>query len=249
MGTIKNGKVGGRMRPRIAITNTKEIMDKRRLTVTPETYVHAVTASGGLPLMVPALAVELVPELLATVDAVLLSGGHDVSPDLYGAKLDPATGELDRARDLFEIALVKQALAAHKPIFGICRGQQIINVALGGTLVQNITGTPIKHQQRPISGTKTTHQVQVVGGTRLASLLQGAYAVNSFHHQAVAQVAPGLKVSARSADGVIEALEAPQQQLFSVQWHPEIMYPDHPAAQRLFQAFIQQASGIGQSAS
>ncbi|WP_367296971.1 gamma-glutamyl-gamma-aminobutyrate hydrolase family protein [Loigolactobacillus coryniformis] len=234
------------MRPRIAITNTKEIMDKRRLTATPETYVHAVTASGGLPLMVPALAVELVPELLATVDAVLLSGGHDVSPDLYGAKLDPATVELDCARDLFEIALVKQALAAHKPIFGICRGQQIINVALGGTLVQNITGTSIKHQQRPISGTKTTHQVQVVGGTRLASLLQGAYAVNSFHHQAVAQVAPGLKVSARSADGVIEA---PQQQLFSVQWHPEIMYPDHPAAQRLFQAFIQQASGIGQSAS
>ena len=74
------------MRPRIAITNTKKIMDKRRLTATPETYVHAVTASGGLPLMVPALAVELVPELLATVDAVLLSGGHDVSPDLYGAK-------------------------------------------------------------------------------------------------------------------------------------------------------------------
>ncbi|MFD0897443.1 gamma-glutamyl-gamma-aminobutyrate hydrolase family protein [Loigolactobacillus binensis] len=237
------------MRPRIAITNTKEIQGVRQLSATPETYAHAVTASGGLPLMIPAMAPALVPEVLATVDAVLLSGGHDVSPDLYGAALDPATGELDRARDLFEIALVKQALAAHKPILGICRGQQIINVALGGTLIQDIKSTVIKHQQRPITGTQPTHQVQVVAGTQLAGLLQGAYGVNSFHHQAVAQVAPGLKISARSSDGVIEALEAPQRQLFSVQWHPEIMYPAYPAAQRLFQAFIQQAVGIGQSAS
>ncbi|MFC6171347.1 gamma-glutamyl-gamma-aminobutyrate hydrolase family protein [Loigolactobacillus jiayinensis] len=237
------------MRPRIAVTNTKEMQGTRQLTATPQTYVHAITASGGLPLMLPPVDVALVPEILATVDAVLLSGGHDVSPDLYGAKLDPATGELDRTRDLFEIALVKQALALHKPIFGICRGQQIINVALGGTLIQDITSAQIKHQQRPIPGTGATHKVQAVSGTRLASLLQGAYAVNSFHHQAVAKVAPGLIVSARSSDGVIEALEAPQQQLFSVQWHPEIMYPQHPAAQRLFQAFIQQASSVGQNAS
>lgn len=205
----------------------------------PRPAVDAVVTTGALPVALPHLPSDQVSSLLNPLDGIILTGGPDVDPTFMDQEPLPALGVTNRDRDLFEIALVQQAVARHIPLLGICRGAHIINVALGGTLYQDlVTQYPakqLKHQQAA-PGDQPTHHVTVT-----ASALQVAVGrhpfVNSRHHQAVNLPAAGLSVVARADDGVIEGLENADASVQAVQWHPENLWQHQPEELDLFQAF------------
>jgi putative glutamine amidotransferase len=215
-------------------------------------YVRALVAAG-----VPRSAIEVVMPSSApgtgpgpAFDALVLGGGVDVDPARYGdAVLPDGNVEVDAERDAIDFALLEEALRRKRPVLGICRGLQVINVALGGTLVQDLPlerPSPVVHQtaDAPPQKTRLDHTVAVAPGTRLASIAGASeIAVNSRHHQAIARVAPGLAVSATAEDGVPEAVESsgsPEGWLVAVQWHPENLAGD-PASTRLFAEFVEAA--------
>lgn len=207
----------------------------------PEPYVRRVEEAGGIPILLPTADPARVPLLLALVHGVVLIGGDDVDPSIYGAAPHPKLGDVDPARDAFEIAIARRAAADALPAFGICRGCQVMNVALGGTLVQHIPGEiegALPHAGRY----DAAHDVAVTPGTRLHRLLgKTRVAVNSHHHQSIGAPADGFDVTARTSDGVVEAAELPGHAFFlGVQWHPERM-PDAEATRRLFRAFLEAA--------
>ena len=209
-------------------------------------YVHCVADAGGLPLPLPYSDPDLVDEYLEHLDGLLLSGGLDVDPVFYGQEPRLELGRVDPDRDRFELALIRVAHAAGLPILGICRGAQILNVALGGSLVQDVfSQVPdvIRHEQSNLRWDHHAHHVDVVAGTRLAGLVGGERTrVNSDHHQAVDRLATGLVVTARADDGVVEGLEDPAHPwCVGVQWHPERM-PDDPLTRNLFAAFVEAAT-------
>ncbi len=193
---------------------------------TPETkrgpYRQALDAAGMQP-------VENV-STLAGLDGLLLAGGSDVDPAMYGAPRDAKTGEPDRDRDNLETALLREALERDIPVFAICRGLQLLNVALGGGLIQHIDGHRCPEQQ-------AVHPIAIASPSRLKSILEvDEYVVNSRHHQCVEQLASGLVVAARAPDNVIEALELPRKRfVLAVQWHPEDRMGGADA--KLFEAF------------
>jgi putative glutamine amidotransferase len=204
-------------------------------------YSRAVETTGGLPVLIPVpLATRTGLETLARLDGLLLTGGDDVHPRCYGEEPLPALGEVDYQRDLAEIALVRAALESGLPVLGICRGLQLINVACGGTLYQDIfTQRPDCQGHRQSAPRDTnTHKVQVLETSRLHDVLgQTLVWVNSRHHQAVRDPAPGLTPSARAGDGLIEALEKPDHPfLLAVQWHPEGTWSHDEYSLKLFQA-------------
>ncbi|NWF68241.1 MAG: gamma-glutamyl-gamma-aminobutyrate hydrolase family protein [Chloroflexi bacterium] len=211
--------------------------------------VSAIVHAGGVPVLIPTdMPDEDTRALYETVDGLLLPGGGDVDPQFYGAERHGATQTPDLSRDVLELKLVRWAVDDDLPLLGICRGNQVVNVALGGTLTQDIPSevqTPIKHDMpnRPLERVLRAHEVQVQPESHLARILQGTrFPVNSLHHQAIQQPAPGVNVTAHADDGVIEALEVPNKRFaVSVQWHPEDLYLDDSAMQRLFQAFIEAA--------
>lgn len=230
------------MRPRIGIaSSTMDAMEGngvRRLHV-PEPYVQRVEEAGGLALILPTTDPARASAYLDLLDGVLLVGGDDVDPSFYGAPPHPDLGSVDRLRDVFEIALVREAVRSRLPAFGICRGLQLMNVALGGTLHQHLPATV--PDVLPHSGRfDASHGVTVVPGTRLARILRaGAVEVNSHHHQAVEHAAPGFLATAHASDGVVEACELPPHPFFlGVQWHPERLAGDD-ATKRLFLAFVE----------
>jgi putative glutamine amidotransferase len=208
-------------------------------------YVACVLEAGGLPMILPnpapALATKAAAAYLSKVDGLLLTGGDDVDPSNYGQEPHPRLEDRDPVRDAFEIALAR---AAHKraiPVLAICRGMQVANVALGGSLIQDIpsqVGESVRHRKGP-DGNPPSHEIAVEDGTRLRELVGGPRAlVNSYHHQTADRVAPGLRVSARTADGVVEALEDPEHPFFvGVQWHPERAAED-PVTRGLFREFM-----------
>jgi putative glutamine amidotransferase len=229
------------MKPVIGVTcSTMDAVEGRgvRRMQVPAPYVERVVEAGGLPLLLPVVEPALVADYLALVDGLVLVGGDDVDPALYGAPPHPDLGSVDPARDRFEIALLRAAAALDRPTLGICRGVQVMNVAFGGTLHQHLPATvpgALDHGGR----FDASHGVSVVPGTRLAAILGAAeVAVNSHHHQAIERVAPSLVVSARAADGVVEGAEDPSRPfLVGVQWHPERL-ASAPATKRLFDALI-----------
>lgn len=177
-------------------------------------YATSVARAGGTPVFLP---LDGDPADLATrLDAVLLAGGEDVDPSNYGASPAPELGHTDPQRDSFELALVRAAIGADVPVLGICRGQQLLNVALGGTLVQHVGG----HSQDE-HRSERTHAVSIVEGTRHAALLGGSARVNSFHHQVVDRLGDGVVAAAYDDDGAIEAIDVPGARAMAVQWHPE----------------------------
>jgi putative glutamine amidotransferase len=224
------------MKPRIGITPCSRVDD----------YVESVRLAGGDPVLLDAAADP--SGALDRIDALLLTGGLDVDPTLYGETAH-ATTEVDAARDWFEIPLSREAVARDLPIFAICRGVQVLNVAAGGTLIQDIPSTVTTELTHSIDIPKdhAAHDVRVIPGTRLAaalgrSLLQETCAVNSRHHQAVGRLAPAFVVSAASADGVIEAIERPASAFcLGVQWHPENFWRTGEFGP-LFAAFVNAAS-------
>jgi putative glutamine amidotransferase len=192
------------------------------------------------------------PDAVVTRHAgVMLLGGGDVDPALYGEERHAATEVVAAPRDTYEIALVRAALARDLPVFAICRGIQLLNVALGGTLVQDIPTQVIQHLDHHPGGAPSMigHYVEVTPGTTLARLLEdeverdGFCAVNSRHHQAVNRLGEGLRVTARSVDGVIEAVERPHSRFcVAVQWHPENFW-ESGRFQGLFRGFLAAATG------
>jgi putative glutamine amidotransferase len=205
-----------------------------------ENYCTAVVEAGGLPILLPHEP-EQVAAYLGLISGLVVTGGaFDVDPALFGAASRHTTVTTKDRRTQFELAVTKGAVAADKPVFGICGGQQLLNVALGGTLIQHIPDeieNALAHEQ-PNPRTEPGHQVIVEPGTLLHRITQSAtMAVNSAHHQAVKEVAPGLVIDARAPDGVIEGIEDPRRRFcIGVQWHPE--YGIDQGDKRLFAAFI-----------
>jgi putative glutamine amidotransferase len=210
-------------------------------------YVVAILNAGGVPVIIPNIVnKELVESYLGSIDGLMLSGGVDVDPRYFGEEHHPQLGTVDALRDSTELALLKSALAQDMPIFGICRGIQTLNVALGGTLYQHLPDqapSGIHHQQTDIKIPRDefSHPIRIEEGSRLRSIVgTDKMQTNSFHHQALKSVAPGLVVTAHAPDGVIEAVEAPDHRyLVAVQFHPEETAPHDEYSHRLFEAFVQ----------
>lgn len=202
-------------------------------------YAQVLTQVGALPFLIPVGPAHLAAAYVESVDAIVLAGGQDVHPSAYG-QTPQVTGKYDTRRDAFELAVISAALAMEKPILAICRGSQILNVALGGTLIQDIpTQVPnaISHDQKPQTWDKPTHVIDIQGGL-LRELYGSTLKTNSFHHQAVAQLAPGLAVTAQTSDGIIEGYEDASRRLYAVQFHPEFSFATYPEFSQLFQDFV-----------
>ncbi len=206
-------------------------------------YVRAVEAAGGLPLVLAPGTPEDARELVRRIDALVLTGGADIDPARYGKEPHATVERVRPERDAFEIALAREAISRDVPLLAICRGQQVLNVATGGTLVQDIPsewpGAGAHDDDGP--RWRRSHEVEVLPGTRLFSILGAArVAVNSFHHQAVRDLGTGLVLSARAVeDGVVEGVEMPGRRfVIGVQWHPESFWDHPPTFQPLFEALV-----------
>ncbi len=205
-----------------------------------ENYAQAVSRAGGLPILLPHETAH-VEAYLARIDGLIVTGGaFDVDPALFGAAERHATVNLKEGRTAFELAIVRGALQRDMPLLGICGGQQLLHVVLGGTLIQHIPDSmpnALAHEQ-PNPRTEAGHAVDIVAGTLLHRIV-GAdrMAVNSAHHQAAADEPAGVVVNARAPDGVIEGIEAPGRRFcLGVQWHPE--YSIGPGDDRILAAFV-----------
>ena len=198
-------------------------------------YRAAVDSVGAEPVLVAAGE----PFELASFAGVLLTGGDDVNPALYGQDRHPMTEPSDDVRDAQECRIIADAEQLDLPVFAICRGQQILNVQHGGSLTQHLQNLNV-HQTRPADRAQPAHHVDIVPGTLLAKIAGTAerWDVNSRHHQALDRLGDGLRVAARSADGVVEAVDRPGQRfMLAVQWHPEDQSPVSAEQKSLFEAF------------
>jgi putative glutamine amidotransferase len=198
-------------------------------------YVKAVRKAGGVPVLLPVVDPDDARGLLDRVDALLMTGGGDVDPSNYGAAPDPLTSRVDRSRDERDIELCRSAVERGLPTLAICRGSQVLNVALGGTLVQHVD----KHFDMDRYN-EFVHDVEVDGSSTLADWLGAtALGVNTLHHQAVASTGPDVRVVAHADDGTIEGVEVGSA--VGVQWHPELLRhrPEHLA---LFESLVRRAS-------
>ena len=202
-------------------------------------YVEAVARAGGVPVVLPVLSPGLAETLLDRVDGLLLPGGGDVEPARYGWAPAPETRPPDPDRDAWELACAAAALARDMPVLAICRGAQVLNVALGGDLVQHVDGHACAHRYQ-----EHVHHLRLAPGSRLARVV-GADEVgaNSLHHQAVGAPGAGVRAVAWAPDGTVEGFEVEgHPTVVAVQWHPELL-PDEPAQQRLFDDLVGSAAG------
>lgn len=228
-------------RPMIGLT----LSDKSAANLNSNKYIETIQAAGGDVKLIPNNStVDELEEFRRICDGVLLSGGGDIDPLLYGQQPHHATHTINMNRDRVEFGLVHLALDSNWPILGICRGHQMLNVALGGTLFQDIPtvcASDIRHQ---VNDLYPAHTIQIEASTKLHQILdQDSIQVNSRHHQAIQDLASDLRVTARSSDGLIEGIELPGHPYFiGVQWHPENLQ-DHEEHKRIFESFIAAAAG------
>ena len=190
----------------------------------PGVYIEGVTRAGGIAALLPPQPVDdvIADRMIEGLDGLVIAGGRDIDPAAYGHDPHPSTDEPARDRDDWEFALMRAALRRRTPVLGICRGAQVLNVALGGTLIQHLPDVVghTRHQQG--KGVFSTSVVDTVSGSRLAGLIGESVQVRCYHHQAIDRLADGLVVSAADGDGVIEAVEMPGRDfVVAVQWHPE----------------------------
>ncbi len=216
----------------------------RSLCTLDRAYVDAVTSAEGVPLILPVLAPGNAEAVVARLDALVLSGGGDVAPERYGAERHAAVGGVDEARDAWEVALIAQARQRSLPILAICRGVQILNVALGGTLIQHLPEHDDGHPHlEPGTFDAASHHVEITPGTAMAKVLDTEVVdVNTLHHQAIDRCADDLVVVGVEEHGIVEAVEHPSEAILGVQWHPELI-AHLPPHQRLFDWLVQQAGG------
>lgn len=231
------------MKPIIGITTS--VAPDTLLLQMNRSYPQAIEHAGGVALLLPATEnAETIAHYASVVDGLLLSGGDDVNPSRYGELQGWECGDICPLRDVFEIALCRRIIPMGKPVLGICRGIQLLNVALGGTLYQDLRHDlpgSIAHRQKQ-QACHVSHMARLLEGSRIHTIAGSASVhVNSHHHQAVRELAPELLASAWAPDGVIEAVESRNHPFcLAVQWHPERLW-DQPGGQvhaRLFQAFV-----------
>jgi putative glutamine amidotransferase len=234
------------MKPIIGITSGSSGDESGLRATLSEAYINAIKRAGGIPLIVPyCILADDADEYITRLDGVLFSGGADISPHLYDEEPVREVASFSSVRDAGEFALIRAAGSQRKPVFGICRGCEVLNVALGGSLFQDIpTQIPesIGHYPAKILFDELYHNVSILSGeSRMASIFKlPAIRTNSFHHQSVKQLAPGLRVTAVAKDGVIEAYEGtdPAWYVHSVQFHPEGLFGKHQEFLGLFTDFI-----------
>lgn len=231
-----------RQHPLIGLTTYGRNADNRFHL--PAEYIEAVRRAGGVPLLV-APGESRLDSLFGTLDALVLTGGGDLDPGHYGGRRHDTNYGFDPERDAAELAIARAALDSTLPTLGICRGEQILNVAAGGTLIEHLpdeVGESVLHRAPPRD--PVAHDISITPGSKLAEVLRStACSIASWHHQAVRQVAEGFVVVARAADGTIEAIERPAHRwLVAVQWHPELTAASDPVQQRLFDALVAEAA-------
>ncbi len=213
-------------------------------------YVTSLENAGLVPLVVPPLRNDVAARaIVSRVDGILLTGGEDVEPTLYGQERNENSGQANEPRDRTEIALIRAARELRKPILAICRGPQVLNVALGGTLIQDIPSQvpgALEHNS-PGNRAGRVHEVIIDKDSMIAAAIGATHImVNSLHHQSVLDVAPGMKVTARSTDGIVEGIESTDEGWWAmgVQWHPEEMNDSPESWDRgLFKAFADKLTG------
>lgn len=212
-----------------------------KLTVN-KAYIYSVQKHGGLPILLPDLVFpEMIIHHSEIVDGLILAGGVDVDPKFFGEQ-PIGTGEITPERDSYELALVREFLQKDKPVLAICRGMQVLNICAGGDIYQDINsqvGRVIKHMQQAPKW-YPTHNIKIKSDSRIGKIMEKSILeVNSFHHQAPRQIAPGFEVTAWAEDGLIEAIESVDHNfVLGVQWHPEQMLRHSPEQDQLFRAFI-----------
>jgi putative glutamine amidotransferase len=211
-------------------------------------YLRAVKAAGGQPVALDPSPDGLSPDrataMVHEIDGLLVPGGWDVDPPAYGEERQEETPNVDPPLDRAEIALVRAAVDGGVPVFGICRGQQVINVALGGSLRQHIDGHDMHGHPRDL----LAHSIEVVPGSELSNVLSSeTVMVNSLHHQSVKEVAPGLHITAQSPDGVVEGLESGDGMIVAVQCHPEELIGQQGWAMSLFRRFVDRVAAHEQN--
>jgi putative glutamine amidotransferase len=239
------------MRPRIAITVGA---DEAAVRNHWETYRKAIEQAGGEPTLVYGnFSADQIPAIIGAYDGLLLPGGLDLSPDEYGGRPHPSVELSSPDRDELELEAARFAKRTHMPTLAICRGCQVVNVAFGGSLFEDIpdlyeapNGQTVRHQQTPDHARQdATHPIDIHTNSKLAEIVDGiCIETNSMHHQALRRVASGLRVVARARDGTIEAVEADDGHPFfvAVQWHPEELAGRDEPSRRLFRAFVEQAA-------
>lgn len=235
------------IRPLIGISasltiDISEKMAGRRIISLSENYVNAILNAGGFPFILPINNdINVIREYAKILDGLLLSGGYDVDPLNYDEDPNYKLGRVLDERDEFEIKLINEFENLNKPILGICRGNQILNVFHGGTIYQDISlikGSFIKHDQDAFEY-EGTHRITIEDGTKLSRILGKNSLVNSYHHQAIKKVGEGLKIAAMSNDNVIEAIENTTGSFkLGVQWHPEMMFYRSKDMSNIFRYFL-----------
>lgn len=230
------------MQPKIGIISFVPPRSDRKNFVTPVDYIHGILDAGGMPIGIPVSEdLSRIGAYVELLDGLLVPGGEDVSPRLYGEDPIPQVVSANYEKDVFEYELIRMMSSAKKPIFGICRGHQVINTAFGGTLIQDIpsqTHSQVCHYQAGEQRSELTHSVHCQSGSVISSLLGDSCYVNSFHHQALRELADGFQPTAWAADGIVEAMENEDSSIWSVQWHPENLYRRYPVFQKLFARLI-----------
>ena len=235
-------------------------MSKLRIAITADTYPYAsdvtnlvrapftarglvdiINELGALPVVLPDVPAAKGEDYVELFDALIIPGGPDADPTFYGEEPSRHSGSTNYKRDVFEAELFKAFYKAGKPIFGICRGCQFINILMGGSVYQDLAAdnpdSYIRHSQGA-DGSYPTHHVEIAKGSSLYKSLGATAYVNSRHHQGIKKVGEGLTVTAKAADGVVEAIETADGQIVAVQWHPENMWQEHAEMRRLFEDFI-----------
>ncbi|MGO4938769.1 gamma-glutamyl-gamma-aminobutyrate hydrolase family protein [Fundicoccus sp. Sow4_D5] len=208
-------------------------------------FSTAISLAGGTPIIIPINDATFAKEYIQLIDGLLLTGGQDVTPMLYGEEPRKVIGPTSPERDKCEVALVKEAIRQKKPILGICRGLQLINVVLGGSLLQDLSedeSITIQHVQRS-QPEFSTHSIKVKSGTHIAEIIDNNSYVNSIHHQAIKELGKGLTVSAWSPDNVIEAIEVvdDNQSIIGIQWHPELTFLENHESLSIFKDLIKRS--------
>ena len=231
-------------RPRIGI-NAEYRREERPKSLLSSAYYDAVAAAGGVPLILPPLEEpESIEALLDAVDGIVLTGGRDYDPAHFGAASDGKVRPIHPRRQSFDLDLARQVLSRKIPCLGICAGAQLLVIVSGGDLELDIgqaRPAAILHEER--AGRPVCHDVEILPGSRLEMVLgRNRIQVNSMHHQAIGNPGRGLRISAKSADGVAEAVEGEGPFLLGVQWHPELL-PDSEAHRRLFVALVTASKG------
>lgn len=233
------------MRPIIGVACTKMFFPGNNLDqffYVGSGYVDGIARAGGIPLILPLLTIQDAPfrQMIESLDGLILTGGDDPAPHLYGEEPLQGLGEIEYERDLAELEVIKLAMELKKPMLGICRGMQIMNVACGGTLVQDIPRQvpgALQHAQRG-SRQYGAHKVVLQPGFVAEALGKTEVLVNTSHHQSVKDVAPGFTMTGCAADGVIEVIESLDGLHVGIQWHPERMWGHDGNMQQIAEAFI-----------